>query len=101
VSAVLNAGWWCLLLSVWLGSACSRDVEGVKREHLEAGNRYFDGQKYPEAILEYRNALQQDGNFGEARLKLADAYAETRDAAGAHREYVRAADLLPDNRQPS
>ena len=90
-------GWVCLLLSASLGSACSRDIEAAKRQHFEAGNRYFDARKYSEAIVEYRNALQEDGNFGEARLKLGDAYAETREAAGALREYVRAADLLPEN----
>ena len=46
--------------------------------------------------MQYRNALQQDPRFGEARLKLADAYVQAGDPQSAYREYVRAADLLPE-----
>src|SRR5690606_13072206 len=54
-------------------------------------------KKYAEAILEYRNAIKQDGKFAEARMKLADAYVATGDNRNALREAVRAADLLTDS----
>ena len=47
--------------------------------------------------MQYRNAVARDASFGEARFKLAGAYAETGDVKNALREYVRAADLLPKN----
>ena len=36
-------------------------------------------QKYDEAIVEYRNALQQDPKFADARFKLAEAYVAKND----------------------
>ena len=75
--------------------ACSGDPEKLKREYLASGDRFFAQKSYLEAIVQYRNAVAQDGAFGEARFKLADAYAESGDLRNALREYVRAADLLP------
>jgi tetratricopeptide (TPR) repeat protein len=54
-------------------------------------------QKYAEAIVEYRNAVAQDGSDGMVRLKLGDAFAKAGNYAGALSEYVRAADLMPDH----
>ena len=51
-----------LILSL-LGTACSKDPEVAKKEYLAKGNQYFEQQKFPEAIIEYRNAgkaIQRD-----------------------------------------
>ena len=64
---------------------------------FESGNQYFEEKKYPEAIVEYRNAVRADPRFGEARQKLADAYGFTGNARAAFAEQIRAADLLPDD----
>jgi tetratricopeptide (TPR) repeat protein len=77
--------------------SCSRDPEKLKRRHVDNGDKYVAQKKYAEAIVEYRNAVAVDPRFGEARFKLAGAYAETGDINSALREYVRAADLMPDN----
>src|SRR5262245_39107381 len=79
-----------------LASACT-DHEAKKRQYFENGNRLAEQQKYQEAILEYRNALQQDDKFGEARARLGDAFVASGNREGAYREYVRAADLMPDD----
>src|SRR5262245_4280665 len=79
-----------------LTSACS-NPEVDKQRYLESGNRYAAQQKYAEAIIEYRNAIVADARFGEARYKLAQAYEANKDLPNAAREYIRAADLLPDN----
>jgi tetratricopeptide (TPR) repeat protein len=78
-------------------AACAKDPQKAKVEYFESGNRYFDQKKYQEAVVEYRNAIQQDPKYGEARYKLAEAYAKLDDARNAYREYIRAADLLPSN----
>lgn len=78
-------------------SACSKDPEVAKREFLQSGDGYVKQEKYAEAIIEYRNAVQQDPRFAEARQKLAEAYLKVGDAANAYREFIRAADLLPDD----
>jgi len=71
--------------------------EQAKKAFFENGERFLAEKKYPEAIVEFRNAVQQDEKYGEARLKLAEAYVAAGNAPAAFREYVRAADLLPQN----
>jgi tetratricopeptide (TPR) repeat protein len=83
------------LLAVMVG-ACGTDPQAAKQTHFARGQEYFAAKKYNEAIIELRNAVQIDARFGEARYQLAEAYAQVGDAEGAFREYVRAADLLPD-----
>jgi putative PEP-CTERM system TPR-repeat lipoprotein len=87
------------LLGVMAASlaACSKDPDQAKAEYLASGDRLAAEGKHREAIVEYRNAIQQDARFGEARLKLADAYLAVSEPANAFREYVRAADLMPDD----
>jgi tetratricopeptide (TPR) repeat protein len=87
----------CLLVLPLLAGGCSQDPEYAKREYVKSGDRYYEQKKYKEAIVQYRNALQQDPRFGEARLKLAHSYTHAGDRRAAAGEYVRAADLLPDN----
>ena len=71
--------------------------ETKKKEFLEAGKRFAAEKRYVEAILQFRNALQIDDKFADARVQLAEALADSGNAEGAYREYQRAADLLPDD----
>ena len=83
----------CLAAAV---SACS-DSEAAKRRYLESGNQHFEAGRYAEALVEYRNAIQQDPLFGDARWKLAETYARMQNHQRAFPEYIRAADLLPND----
>jgi putative PEP-CTERM system TPR-repeat lipoprotein len=74
---------------------CSSDPEKQKQAYLESGNRFFDQKKFAEAVVEYRNAIQIDPSFGEARERLSTALLEAGDVPGAARELILAADLLP------
>lgn len=76
-------------------AGCSRNTEAEKQEYFESANALMAEQKYADAIVQYRNALRVDARFGEARLKLAEAYQQTGDLRRAAQEYIRAADLLP------
>ncbi len=78
-------------------TGCSRDVIRTRQDALDAGNRYFSEQKFAEASVEYRKAVAADPKFGEGRARLAATYVELGDLPNANREYMRAADLLPDN----
>ena len=80
-----------------LATSCSTDPAVKKQQYLVSGNRFFDEGNYSAAIIEYRNAVDLDARFGEARKKLALSYARTGDARGALDQYVRAADLLPED----
>lgn len=85
-----------MLLAAVCLTACG-DPSVKKQKLLESGNKYVAEGKYPHAIIEYRNAIDIDPKFGEARKKLAAAYAHTGDGQHALEEYVRAADLLPND----
>jgi tetratricopeptide (TPR) repeat protein len=78
-------------------TGCSKDPEVAKREYVRSGDAFVAKKQYKEAVIEYRNAVQQDSRFGEARAKLADAYFQAGDVENAFREYIRAADLLPND----
>lgn len=91
----LRTGLACALAAI-LVAACSNS-EQAKRTYLENGDRLLKEGKTQEAIVELRNAIQQDANYGEARLKLAEAYTASGNSRAAFREYVRAADLLPQD----
>ena len=73
-----------------MASGCSNPGK-----HLDAGTRYFEAKQYPEAIVEFQNAVRLDEQMGEARYKLAMAHAAAGNPDAALREYIRAADLLP------
>ena len=77
--------------------ACSKDPNVAKRRSFDRANQYAAQKKLPEAIIEYRNAIQIDPKFGEAHFKLAEAYAEAGDVANGFREFMRAGDLLPND----
>jgi putative PEP-CTERM system TPR-repeat lipoprotein len=77
-------------------AACAEDPAVASRQFMDSGNGYYDRGSYQEAIIEYRNAVQQQPTLGEAREKLADAYLKVGDPVNAYRESIRAADLMPD-----
>jgi tetratricopeptide (TPR) repeat protein len=86
-----------LIVTALVTVGCSRDQNKTKSEAFASGNKYFAAEKYNEATVEYRRAIQIDPKFGDARAKLGEIYLKTGEIAGALRETVRAADLLPNN----
>jgi tetratricopeptide (TPR) repeat protein len=86
----------CAGLCSICSSGCSRDVEQAKREYVERGDAYIKAGNVDAAVIEYRNAVQQDARFGEAYRKLSAAYLSRGDSANAMRASTAAADLLPD-----
>jgi putative PEP-CTERM system TPR-repeat lipoprotein len=73
--------------------ACGSDPQ----DYLASGDRFLGEQKYRDAIVQYRNAVEQDPTSGPARHKLAQALLLAGEPGPAMREFVRAADLLPDD----
>ena len=80
-----------------VAASCSKDPAVSRQQFFDSGKLYVEQKKYPEAIIEFRKAIQIDPKFGEARYQLAEAYDRQGDRKNAFSEYVRAADLLPDN----
>lgn len=85
---------WVVGAAVLLSISCRKKGP---TDHLQSAAGYESKKDYANAIVEYRAALQADPKQGEARLKLGDIYAQIGDAQNAYREYIRAADTLPDN----
>ena len=81
-------------LALW---GCSTDPKVSAQNSLEKGNQQLALEKFPEAIIEFRRAVQADPRLGPARLQLAHAYASVGDGPNALREYARAAELMPEN----
>lgn len=88
---------WAVVACAAVAVSCSRNPDKAKARHLMAGDTYFKSGKYPEALLEYRRAIQIDARSGPAHARLAKTYAAVRDNTGAYHEWLRAADLLPDD----
>jgi tetratricopeptide (TPR) repeat protein len=81
------------LILMSLATGCRQSADA----HFRKADDYAAKLRLPEAIVEYRSALQVDPKRGDIRRKLADAYVRNHDPADALREYVRAADLLPND----
>ena len=85
------------VIALAIGVGCSGNPEQKKKAFLDSGNALMAQNKPADAIVQYRNAIKVDAKFGEARLKLAEAYGLTGDMRRSAQEYIRAADLLPAN----
>lgn len=87
-----------LIASAGLGfvTACGSS-QGSPAERLQNGDRLLSENKLPEALVEYRAAVQADDRNAEARRKLGKALAQAGDVGRATEQLVRAADLLPDD----
>jgi putative PEP-CTERM system TPR-repeat lipoprotein len=77
-------------------AACSGG-QASPEEYLARGDGYAEKGQYPEAIVEYRSALNVDNRNWQAHDKLAELYVKTGDGQRALRSAVLAADLQPDN----
>lgn len=83
---------WLVLLAIGAAS-CGQ----TPAEYLARGNRYVEAKKYPEAIVEYLNAIRLEPQNGEARFRLGQAYEEVHNYPSAAQQYVNAAELMPTN----
>jgi tetratricopeptide (TPR) repeat protein len=86
-----------LVVGLVVGLGCSGNPEQQRKEFLESGNALMAQNKPADAIVQYRNAIKADPKFGEAHLRLAEAYGQTGDARRSAQEYIRAADLMPES----
>ena len=86
-----------IALGGFVSLALQVDPEVAKQKYVDSGHVYFAQQQYAEAAIQYRNAIQQDPLFGEARSRLAETYLRLGDFPNAYAQYIRAADLLRDD----
>ena len=86
------AGFLFLIATV---TGCTRDPVALFERHMRRGNDHAAAKRYPEAVIEYRNAVAAAPNSENARFKLAESYAAQNQLPLALLEYTRAADLNP------
>ncbi|HEX8475819.1 MAG TPA: tetratricopeptide repeat protein [Pyrinomonadaceae bacterium] len=70
----LRATLLVLLAIVAFNAAACTNPEQAKAEHVKQGEAYLQDKKYQEASIEFRNAIQIDGNLAAAHWGLAQAY---------------------------
>jgi len=94
-----SRGVLCGFLAVLLlfAAACSRDPNVRKQKYFESGNRYFEQEKYREAVIQYLNAIQVDPRYAQAHYRLAQCYEKLGIWNGAYQELLRTVDLEPEN----
>ena len=78
-----------VLSTVLIGAASANTVA----EFLEDAQSYIEKKEYRTAVIQLKNALQQDPKSMEARKMLADVYLLQGEAASAEKEYLRIRDL--------
>lgn len=85
-----------LLASLFVLSGCT-SPEKAKAEHVSRGEAFLKEQKFQEASLEFRNAVQIDDKYGAAHWGLARAYEGLERFQEAFDELRRAIDLDKNN----
>ncbi len=88
-----------VMLVLAAAAACRVDPKRAAARHVANGDRYVAEARLAEAVVEYKSAIQNDAADGAVHAKLAELYLETQDTLNAAREYIRAADLLPEDTQ--
>lgn len=83
----------CVVICFAALTACRTSKEG----YVAKGNKLFAAGKYPDAELQYRNAIQRDSHFGEAYYRLGLAAIKLNNAREAYESLLRAVQLLPNN----
>ena len=86
-----------MMAMMLLLAGCSRSPEAKKARHLERGDRYFQQEKYREAVLEYRNVMRIDTGNAQAIRQLGLAHYQLGEMGHAGRYLLRTQELEPEN----
>ncbi|MEP7354817.1 MAG: tetratricopeptide repeat protein, partial [Acidobacteriota bacterium] len=88
---------WFLLPFLVLLVGCSRDPKAQAQRYVEQGNKFFEKEKFKEAAIMYRRAMQRDGHAGQAYYKLGLASLKLSAYSDAYKYLRIATDEQPDN----
>ncbi len=78
-------------------TGCDSDPKVARQKYLETGDRYFKNEKYREAIIFYKRALQKDARFAQAYYQLGNAEMKRGSPIDAMRAYQRCVELDQNN----
>lgn len=85
-----------LLAAIFAISGCT-NPEKAKIAHVEKGEAYLKDEKFQEASLEFRNAIQIDEKLASAHRGLARAYEGLQRVQGTFEELRKTTELGTDN----
>src|SRR5262249_30435244 len=88
---------FCLALVMALLTGCSGSPERQKAEFLFSGEKFASQQKYQQAIIQFRNAIDIDPRSAAAHYQLGVAYLGSKGYQDAYRELSTAVELDPKN----
>lgn len=90
-----------IIFIAFLTTACSEGTSSA--DYIARAREFIARDDNPSAIIELKNALQQDGNSGEARWLLGSIYLRSGDVRAAEKELAKAQtldwsadDVIPD-----
>jgi len=82
------------IVSVMIASALVGACSGHPfQRFFSSGEQYLAKGQYPEAVIQFQNAVRADPQSSEAQMKLGEAYAALHDPANAAAAYERACAL--------
>lgn len=82
-----------ILSLVFFVYACGSGSDRTPEEHMAKAKVHLENREVMEAIIELKNALQQESNLPEARWLLGQAYLKLGDGGLAYREFNSAQSL--------
>ncbi|HKJ24208.1 MAG TPA: tetratricopeptide repeat protein [Myxococcota bacterium] len=88
--------WAVVALSATLAAGCQDDASRIQ-EHLERAKGYAEKEAWPEAVIEYKVALDVDPNSAEAHYGLSQAYLKTNKLRQGYWELRETVRLDPSN----
>ncbi len=74
--------------------ACSQEAK--KERHWKRGEKYFSENNFREAIIEYKNVVQIEPTFAQARYKLGLAHLRVGQFREAYLEFLKTIELDPN-----
>ncbi|MBL7077196.1 MAG: tetratricopeptide repeat protein [Kiritimatiellae bacterium] len=76
---------------------CGCNSQARRERHFERAEKFFDSDRYAEAVVEYMNVLRLDPAHAEAVRKLGVSHAATGNLRASIPFTLKAAEMLPDD----
>jgi tetratricopeptide (TPR) repeat protein len=89
IATVLAGG--LLAYAIW------KAPRGTAEDFLQSGKKYYEQKKYPEAEIQFLNAIQKDSRNRDARYFLARSYIGERNFNAAAKELNALLEYFPDD----
>jgi tetratricopeptide (TPR) repeat protein len=89
---------WVVSFSILFGAlfAGCGSIEQRRQKYFEKGKSYFEQEKYKEAQIEFKNALQIDPKFAEGYYELGKTFLKLQKLREAFGAFSKAVELNPD-----